>query len=202
MDMRQQILDATERVIQSRGLARVTTREIAREAGCAEGTLYRHFADKEALFLAVIQQHLPDFVTTVQEELAGTRTVAENLQSMIGATISYYEKLMPFTFALFAASPLLDRHPQWMGEQNTGPMKVYERVMVYLEAEQRLGRISEQSEPLHIASLLLGACFQYAFILHFQGQEAFPQPRTQFINGIVQTLLMGIQKRQYTEKTQ
>jgi AcrR family transcriptional regulator len=55
-----------ERVLRSKGLARATTKEIAREAGCAEGTLYLHFADKLDLVRAVHEKLLPAFVEVVR----------------------------------------------------------------------------------------------------------------------------------------
>ncbi|MGZ3678832.1 MAG: helix-turn-helix domain-containing protein, partial [Ktedonobacterales bacterium] len=51
-ETRQKILEVTERLIQMRGLGRVTTREIARETGLSEGALYRHFEHKEEIFMA------------------------------------------------------------------------------------------------------------------------------------------------------
>ncbi|GCE20017.1 TetR/AcrR family transcriptional regulator [Dictyobacter kobayashii] len=73
MNTRRLILEATERLIRLKGLSRATTKEIAREAGCAEGTLYKHFEHKEDLFLTIIQEHLP----TLIEELG--RLIAINL---------------------------------------------------------------------------------------------------------------------------
>src|SRR5205809_7835272 len=46
-ETRQKILDATEKLLLLKGLARVTTKEIARETGLAEGALYRHFEHKK-----------------------------------------------------------------------------------------------------------------------------------------------------------
>ena len=47
---RQVLLDAALQVFLQHGFARATTREIAQTAGVAEGTIYRHFADKYELF--------------------------------------------------------------------------------------------------------------------------------------------------------
>ena len=49
-DTREALIDAALEVFLRRGFARATTREIAQTAGVAEGTIYRHFADKYALF--------------------------------------------------------------------------------------------------------------------------------------------------------
>lgn len=53
---RERILDATVRVL-ARGLADVTVPAVAREAGVAVPTVYRHFATKRDL-LAALQPHL------------------------------------------------------------------------------------------------------------------------------------------------
>ncbi|MGV0026046.1 TetR/AcrR family transcriptional regulator [Phormidesmis priestleyi] len=55
---RERLLDAAERVIRTKGLAAASTREIAREAGCADGTLYNHFVDRADLFVAVFLEKL------------------------------------------------------------------------------------------------------------------------------------------------
>lgn len=49
-ETRQKILEATEHLVQLKGLTRVTTKEIARETGLSEGALYRHFEHKEEVF--------------------------------------------------------------------------------------------------------------------------------------------------------
>ncbi len=194
MHTRQHILEATERVLQSKGLARATTKEIAREARCAEGTLYKHFHDKEDIFLAVIQEHLPDFVLKVSEEDAGKRSLNASLQEIALAAIRYYEQLIPLTVSLFADSELIERHRMWMQEQNTGPQRIYERVTAYIEAEQRLGRIADSLDAFSVASLLLGPCFQYAFLRYFTGAEPFRFSGAQFMVDIVTTLAKGLEQ--------
>jgi AcrR family transcriptional regulator len=51
---REQILGAATRVFADKGFRRATTREVAREAGVSEGTIYNYFEDKEALLMAII----------------------------------------------------------------------------------------------------------------------------------------------------
>src|SRR6266852_3448372 len=164
MNTRQHILEATERVIQSRGLARATTKEIAREASCAEGTLYKHFQDKEDIFLAVIQEHLPDFVLKVSEENAGKGSLNASLQEIALAAIRYYEQLIPLAVSLFADSELIERHRRWMQ-----------------------GRIADSLDAFSVSSLLLGPCFQYAFLRYFTGGEPFPLTSAQFVVDMVTT---------------
>jgi TetR/AcrR family fatty acid metabolism transcriptional regulator len=53
---RTQILDAAARVLADRGYHRTTVRDIAREAGIADGTIYLYFSSKQELLLALVAQ--------------------------------------------------------------------------------------------------------------------------------------------------
>ena len=191
MRTRRYILDAAERMIQTKGLARLTNKEIAEAAGCAEGTLYNHFETKEALILAAIEENLPDFFTLIGDDRIGEREIAKNLQEIVRAAIRYYRKLLPLTTALFADMDLLAHFRLWIQENGRGPLGLYERVAGYVAAEQRLGRLKPEIEPFAFAALLLGPCHQYAFIQYFQGLDPFPVSEEQFVANLVQTLLQG-----------
>ena len=51
------IADA-ELVIRTHGLAKATTKEIAKTAGCSEGSLYNHFKSKDDLYLHILRGQL------------------------------------------------------------------------------------------------------------------------------------------------
>jgi TetR/AcrR family fatty acid metabolism transcriptional regulator len=53
---RAQILAAASRVFARQGFHRTTVREVAREAGIADGTVYLYFASKQELLLALLGQ--------------------------------------------------------------------------------------------------------------------------------------------------
>src|SRR5574341_159715 len=53
---RRQIADAALKIIADQGLARFTSLAIAREVGVSDAALFRHFATKEAIVLAVIDR--------------------------------------------------------------------------------------------------------------------------------------------------
>jgi len=52
-DTRESLLNAAAVLLAGSGLGEATTQKVARGAGVAEGTIYRHFASKEALLEAV-----------------------------------------------------------------------------------------------------------------------------------------------------
>ena len=80
-EMRERILDAAVSVLRARGHHAATTKEIARVAGCSEGSLYTHFANKENLLLAVMTERLSPFIPLLQSmlERAGEDTLHDHL---------------------------------------------------------------------------------------------------------------------------
>jgi len=61
------ILETALSLFSSKGFTATTTRELARQAGIAEVTLFRHFASKEAILQAVINRYT--FLPTLRELL-------------------------------------------------------------------------------------------------------------------------------------
>ena len=53
---RRQILDAATVVFAEQGSERATIREVARQAGVADGTIYNYFADKSDLLLGLVER--------------------------------------------------------------------------------------------------------------------------------------------------
>src|SRR5215831_7691442 len=122
-ETRQMILDGAKRVVREKGLAGATTREITREVGCAEGTLYVHFADRIELFLALLRQSLPPMTEPLREleYLAGRGTVRRNLEKVVGGALAFMREVVPLVASLFAEPDLLRAHREELRLRNEGP---------------------------------------------------------------------------------
>lgn len=195
-ETRQKILDATERLIQLKGLSRVTTKEIARETGLSEGALYRHFEHKEEVFFAIIAQNLPTFLDVFQAHLPGTGEISSNLRAITRATIDYFGKLIPMSASFMADTELLAQYRQKMDEIARspvagGPQKIGELLSTYLEEEKQLGRIQSPVPSRTMALTLLGPCFYYTYIHQLMGNIPFDKSEDQFIEELIQGLLDG-----------
>ncbi|TCJ95522.1 TetR/AcrR family transcriptional regulator [Nocardia alba] len=69
-DLRATLMDACLRLIESEGLAAVSLRRVAREAGVSSGAPYHHFADRAALLSALSTdgfQQLAAYMTAARE---------------------------------------------------------------------------------------------------------------------------------------
>lgn len=186
------ILDAAAAVMSDRGLAHATTKEISRAAGFSEATLYKHFQDKEDLFLTVMRERLPtDFIGRLAglADRAGTGTVRALLQEVAAAAVPFYRDLVPMLGAAFAQPDLLARHQQSLKASSLGPHLALPALAEYLRAEQRLGRLTERAQPDALAALLLGACFQRAFLIAFEGEHLADRSADEFAQTLIDSLL-------------
>jgi AcrR family transcriptional regulator len=191
-DTRYRILDAAEKLIQLKGLSRVTTKDIARETGLSEGALYRHFDHKEEIFFALMMKHLPALFEAFQTHPAGTGTIRENLEAIVLATIHYYEQILPMSASFLADTELLAQFREAVQSIHGGPQSLFERVAAYIEGEQQLGRIGQHIPALCLAGLLLGPCFQRVFIQQLMGHDPFNKTDEQFAEDLVQGLMVSI----------
>lgn len=194
MGTRERILDAAAEIMRAEGIARATTKEIARQAGFSEAALYKHFSDKAEIFIAVLQERLPALGPVLGRlpSLVGERSVAVNLEDVIGAALAFYDEGFPMTTGIFSERRLLEAHRAAITRLGAGPRHVNHALSAYLRAEQEQGRISAEADPDATAELLLGACLQRAFFRHFYG-EPKPAEAEGAASVLVRTVLAGIQ---------
>ncbi|GAA3791274.1 TetR/AcrR family transcriptional regulator [Sphaerisporangium flaviroseum] len=191
---RQRILEAAEHLMRTMGLARVTTKEIARAAGLSEAALYRHFSGKEELFVAVLQERLPALGSLIAElaDDPGDRTAEECLGDIARNATLFYEKSLPIGASLFAEPALLQRHREGLRKLGAGPHMPLEALAGFLRTLRADGRIRADADPESAAALLLGACYQRAFLRHFMGEDGSPKSTDEFAAGLARTVLRGI----------
>lgn len=93
-----EILEAAQAVFSSHGVEGATVRAIARRAGCDPALIYYHYASKEALFLALLEQRIPPLVSRIAEiadpdDLRSTRDriwdVLEAFNQHLGADLGF-----------------------------------------------------------------------------------------------------------------
>jgi AcrR family transcriptional regulator len=191
---RDQILDAAAHVMRTRGFARTTTKAIAAAAGYSEATLYKHFQDKSDLFLAVLHERLPSFWPFVDELAAapGAGALRDRLAAIARSAIAFYEESFPMSASLFSEPDLLAAHRAAVSRRDAGPHRPVEAVARYLLAEQQRGRVRSEVDADAAAGLLLGACFQYAFLRCFSQRPLDPEAADAYAASVADTLLTGL----------
>ena len=167
MGTRDVILDAAAEVMRTRGLANATTREIAKTAGYSEATLYKHFSGKVELLVAVLHERSPA-LTQLARALTGAQgnDLVGDLTRIAGAAIAFYTQAFPMLASIFSDPSILAAHNEGLRQVGAGPHKPNEAVIGYLRGEQRRGTVRADADLYAAAALLLGACFQHAFLGH------------------------------------
>ncbi|MGW1216367.1 TetR/AcrR family transcriptional regulator [Streptomyces sp. NPDC002499] len=190
---RVRLLDAAHELMLTVGLARTTTKEIAKAADCSEAALYKYFDSKEDLFIRVLTERLPQLTPLLSSLVAepGRGTLTENLTEIARRAALFYEQSFPIAASLYAETQLKRRHDDAMREIGAGPHRPIEGLDAYLRAEQAVGRVRPDADTFAAASLLLGACAQRAFAYEATAQGVRP-PVDEFAARLARTLLAGI----------
>jgi AcrR family transcriptional regulator len=195
--IRRDILAAAEEIIHLRGLRACTTRAIAERAGCAEGSIYRYFDDKHALFMEIVRTRFPQFLELISTlpDRAGAGTVRRNLEEVARTALGFYRVIVPIVVGALAERELLEQQRSHFHETKGGPLKALGAVSAYLRKEQRLGRISDKLSPEHLTRSLLGACFSQAMLEEIVGDDARLGSDEQYAREVVRSLMEGLTPR-------
>ncbi|GGD34261.1 TetR family transcriptional regulator [Microbacterium faecale] len=163
---RERILGAAATIMRRDGLVRATTKKIAREAGCSEALLYKHFPDKHDIFLRVLTERSPRLDAAI--DWPGTKTVTANLEHLVVNLLEFYEQGFPIAASIFSNTELLTAHREAMAARGAGPRGPSTIVMRYLDDEVQLGRLPTLDTDA-IAHLLTGAALHTAFLAAYSG---------------------------------
>jgi AcrR family transcriptional regulator len=195
IDNRQNIINATARLLQTQGLARLTTREIAHKAKVAEGLIYHHFKDKAELIYEVVEQLMLDAKNVLQSLplQVGLRTLSENLEEVLSVVYRSHYKIVPIVCSVFADHQLRARIREIMKEREVGPQNAINWLAVYLAAEQRLGRMADNIIPEIAAKCLWMISIQKATDDQLIEQKPNAARVRQEIHQYVQTMMAGLE---------
>ena len=139
--LREQLTDVAERTIAEKGLAALKARDLAREAGCAVGTIYNVFEHLDELVLCVGSRTLAMLEATLEPVRSPVRhsSAEEAVDEIVRLALAYLEFAAAHTVrwrALFEhrmgeARPL----PEWFVEQQHRLFAQVERPLAALLPE-------------------------------------------------------------------
>jgi AcrR family transcriptional regulator len=192
---RARLIEATARVVRDVGYAHASTRAIAQAAGVAEGTIYRHFADKGSMFLAaVLDQNRPiiEWVSHLPAR-AGRDTVAANLTDCLFRLSGLRDQMLPLELALLTDPELAGQQRRLgSGKPDARPVGPPEYITEYVAAEQRLGRVRPDVAPDQVAVVILATLFGLSVLLTDGGVGV----DSGMLGAAVRLLLAGIEPDQ------
>jgi AcrR family transcriptional regulator len=155
---REAILDATLALLRERGVARLTTREVAERAGVSEASVYYHYTDKPGLLTAVFRHGLePLHALNARAPSAGD--ASDMMATLARAIEKFLDMVLPVLMAAQSDAELRDALATYMKAENLGPHRGVETLAALIAAEQRAGRMRADVDPSSAAVMLVGACF-------------------------------------------
>lgn len=83
-------MDAARRLFVEKGYAQTATPDIVAQAGVTRGALYHHFADKKALFRAVIESEAADVAREIER---GARRHTAPREALLGGAAAYFDAM-------------------------------------------------------------------------------------------------------------
>ncbi|HEX9766435.1 MAG TPA: TetR/AcrR family transcriptional regulator [Nitriliruptorales bacterium] len=195
MPTRQDILEAAGRVAQTQGLWSMTTRQIAQEAHCSEGSIYNHFANKDDLLSCLLEEFGGRFLLTARTlpDRAGENTVRDNLLEFVRAAVVFFRERAPMLAAALSNPGTFHDAARRLHKQGHGPGAVARSIVAYLEGEQEIGRLSKDVDVRGIAQALTGACLGHVVVglSHGKVHQLF-RTDDEMTTTLVDALLTGI----------
>lgn len=149
---RQEILEATLKLLEERGPHGLTMDEVARRSEFAVGSIYRHFGSKDELVVAVVRQHLGPYFAEVTRLAEAEGRFEDLLDGLLAAYVSTVRD----TRAVWRALMLLrNEEATAMGEFVEPFIAYVDSLAALLERGQAEGVIIEE-DPWHLVTALDG----------------------------------------------
>jgi AcrR family transcriptional regulator len=149
---RERIMSAAEGLFAEHGVAAVNMEMIAAAAGVGKGTLYRRFANKGTLCLALLGCQLDGLqgqvTATLQSMAAANQPVLEQLHWLLRQLLTFHVAHLPL---------LCEAITEGRGEDTVDPLTAWQHGVVskLLEAAQARGELTTRIRAPLLADLLL-----------------------------------------------
>lgn len=99
------LVAAAETVIARKGYSDATMHDIARQAGCATGTIYLYFKSKEEMFNALVGRHSRALAPRLYGAMEGADNPIEKIKRNTRALLDYFNEHKTFFRIFYTAEP-------------------------------------------------------------------------------------------------
>lgn len=197
-EKQQKIVETAIQMFADKGYASTSTSEIAKAAGVAEGTIFRHFGSKENLLLSVILPFLLEAVPVVADEFiqdvltkpypsfeSFLTTLIENRLEFVRENNSIFKILIV---------ELLNRDDLREQMITFFQQTPYQHVTAVLDTFKERGELLDLPNPILIRTMLTQV-FGY-FMVRFALFPSFNWDDSLEVEHLVQVILRGIGKKE------
>jgi AcrR family transcriptional regulator len=164
--VREKLLDAAYRLLQSDGISALTTRHIASCAGTTEASVFNNFGDKAGLLYALIGERLPQVQAVKAAIDADLQADMKSwLQSVYEAAELFYIAIIPLTAPLWGRSEVANNDA-------TKQHPLHGLLAARFLEFQHEGVLCPESDAGVLATIVLGASLHNGFNLVAQNRVA------------------------------
>lgn len=180
------LISAARRLWGERGYAEVGTPEIAEAAGVTRGAMYHQYADKAALFRAVIEAMDQEVLGRLQDEVAAAepKTPADTMRAMADAWLRIAAEPEVRQLMLLDGPSVIG----WAEYREMSQRNSVEAAEALLKAAIEAGQLRPQ--PLRPLALVLLGAFEEA-AMFVAGAEDREQARED-VRAVIRDLIDGI----------
>src|SRR5690242_7118916 len=133
---REAILAAALQLLRERGIARVTSREVAALAAVSEASVFYHYKDRAGLLQAVFEHGLEPLQALASSGGLSGADLCDALTSFANTLDEFLDQALPVMAAAQSDAGLRDSMAAYMTEQDLGPHRGVATLGDYLAAEQ------------------------------------------------------------------
>jgi AcrR family transcriptional regulator len=186
---RRRLLDAAAETLNRDGIQGATTREIARQAGVCEVTLFRHFKSKEQLLRAILQHGVIAEIAILDEDFSWKENLRGSMEKYARHYYSQLEKSKDFAGAFLAEGHFWPRSMRTTVADMIRPVR--ERLVSILIEAQKAGAIRndlnvECALDAFKNALFAGMLHQGAYLQRNYADDAY-------IRSVVEIFVRGIE---------
>lgn len=189
-DIRDLILDATDRLLARYGYRKMTMDDVAQEVGIGKGTIYLHFPSKEELVLSHVDRIVERLKVRLGEIAAGDGSAAARLREMLLARVLFrFDSVQHYTESL--SDLLAALRPGLLARRQRHFEEEAHLLAEVLREGRRAGEFQfrEAQATAHTLLLATNALLPYSLSAHELGERADVAEETA---RIVNLLLHGL----------
>ena len=172
------VMRAALRLFVKKGIDGTTIKDIAREAGVAEGALYRHFKSKDALAWNLFSTNLKQFTAELTAKVFTEKSAQARVHTFVAESFAAYESDPElYTYLILREHSELDKYAQAYAHPGHVVMRI-------IEEGQKSGEI-KAGEPYVLGALFVGAVIRVAVVKMYGNID---KNLTNYTNEVAQSL--------------
>jgi AcrR family transcriptional regulator len=187
------MLEAAERVMVANGYEQTTMQQIAQDAGCAAGTFYLYFKNKQELFEALMVRHLGALYAASEARMATVEDPLEKIRQSMASAVQYCQEHVGFLQVVFAAMPVRHQamHTRLEAIGFVEPQRFRRIVEGHLRQAQKQGRVRRDMPADVLFSYVDALIFSFMEMLSSAPSRLGVQERADMLWGFIAGGLMG-----------